>query len=119
MISVGVLILFSRDYGKSWRREVLCSTPVFLGFLAVATLLNVLLTPLAHNSPNPLNLFYMSPYEKTYFAVVGDVQRTFGWLPSMIVYALLFIFVGASLVFFVTFLIRKWVCFLAEDQKKT
>ena len=62
MIAAGVLILFSRGYGRSWVREVLPSSTVFLISVAVATVLNVMLTPLALTSPNPLNLFYMSPY---------------------------------------------------------
>ena len=118
MIATGMLILFSRGYGKSWRREVLGTAPVFLGFLGLATLLNIVLTPFAVNSPNPLNLFYMSPYEETYFMVVGDVQRAFGWLPSLLTYALLFVFVGATLVFWAAFLIRQFVSCVAKRKKR-
>ena len=106
MIAVGVLILFSRGYGRSWKREVLPSSIVFLISMIVATILNITLTPLAVDSPNPLNLFYMSPYEDTYFLVIRDVQAAFGWLPSLVTYVLLFIFVGATLVFGVAWLIR-------------
>lgn len=106
MIAAGVLILFSRGYGRSWVREVLPSSTVFLISVAVATVLNVTLRPLALTSPNPLNLFYMSPYENTYFLLIRDVQASLGWLPSLICYMLLFIFVGATLVFGVARLIR-------------
>ena len=74
--------------------------------MAVASVLNVTLRPLALTSPNPLNLFYMSPYEGTYFLLIRDVQASLGWLPSLICYMLLFIFVGATLVFGVARLIR-------------
>ena len=107
MIAIGVMLLFARGYGKSWRREMPSATIVFLAAVLLATLLNVLLRPLSAGSPNPLNLLYMSPYEKTYFVLVRDVQRAAGWLASMVTYILLFVFVGASLVFFVAFLIGQ------------
>jgi len=106
MISLGCFLLFSRGYGKSWRREVLPAVPVFLISLILATLLNVLLHPMAQSSPNPLNLYYVSPYGITHFIVVGDVRRLFGWFPAILTYALLFIFVGATLVFLVGYLTR-------------
>ena len=107
MIWLGVYILFARGFGKSWRREVLPATAVFLPALALATLLNILLTPYAAASPNPLNLFYISPFQNTRFLIIQDVQKTFGWLPSLVTYAALFIFVGATLVFGVVFVIRR------------
>lgn len=107
MIALGVFILFSRGYGKSWRREVLPASLVFLVSVVLATILNVTLSPLAQSSPAPLNLYYMSPYEPTRFWVVSDVQKAFGWLPSLLCYILLFIFVGATLVFWTAWLIRS------------
>ena len=107
MISIGVMILFARGYGKSWRREMPSAVIVFIASVLLATLMNVLLRPLAYASPNPLNLLYMSPYEKTYFVLIRDVQRTMGWLPSMLCYVLLFIFVGATLVFLVAYVIQR------------
>ncbi len=107
MITIGVMILFARGYGKSWIREMPSATIVFLVSVLLATLLNVLLRPLSMGSPNPLNLLYMSPYEKTYFVLIRDVQRVAGWLPSMLTYILLFVFVGASLVFGVAFVIQR------------
>ena len=106
MISLGVYLLFANGWGQSIKRDVLPAVPVFLTSLGLATALNLLLTPLAKNSPNPLNLFYMSPYVPTTFLVVRDVQRAFGWLPSLLCYGLLFIFVGAGLVFLTVYLIR-------------
>ena len=106
MISIGVLILFSRGYGRSWKREVLPASIVFLISVTVATVLNVILTPLAIYSPNPLNLFYMSPYKSTYFLLIRDVQTQLGWLPSLLCYILLFIFVGATLIFGAVRIIR-------------
>ena len=107
MIAIGVMILFARGYGKSWRREMPSATVVFLETVLLATLLNVLLRPVALTSPNPLNLLYMSPYEKTYFILIRDVQRLAGWLASMVTYVLLFVFVGATLVFFVASVIQR------------
>jgi len=118
MIATGVLILFSRGYGKSWRREVLATSPVFLLSLGMATLLNWLLTPYAQNSPKPLNLFYMSPYQGTNFWVVREVRQAFGWGESLVCYALLFVFVGATTVFFVK-KATDWTIDRAKNKKFT
>ncbi len=107
MISLGLWILFSRGYGSRYREELLPATAVFLGAVTVATLLNVLLHSAAANSKSPLNLFYMSPYESTYFLVIRDVWQAHGWLAAMVCYLFLFIFVGASLVWLLAFLIRR------------
>lgn len=107
MISFGVMILFARGYGKSWRRELPSAVIVFVASVILATLLNLLLRPLAYASPNPLNLLYMSPYEKTYFVLIRDVQRVMGWLPAMLCYVFLYIFVGATLVFLVAYVVQR------------
>lgn len=116
MIATGVLILFSRGYGKSWRHEVLATSPVFLLSLGMATFLNLLLTPYAQNSPKPLNLFYMSPYQGTNFWVVREVRQAFGWGASLICYILLFVFVGATTVFFVKKGIDWGICRLKNEK---
>lgn len=117
MICLGCFLLFSCGFGKSWRREVLPAIPVFLVSLTLATVLNVALHPIAQNSPNPLNLYYISPYGNTHFIVVGDVRRLLGWAPALLTYAILFIFVGATLVFGVTFLAR-YAASLSSSRKK-
>jgi len=117
MIALGCFLLFSLDFGKSWRREVLPAVPIFLGSLALATVLNIVLHPMAQGSPNPLNLYYISPYGITHFVVVGDVRRWLGWFPALMTYAILFVFVGATLVFGIRFLIRQLA--LAIRQQKT
>ena len=106
MIAVGVYVLFARGYGKSWGREVLPAAVPFLTFLSFATLLNVLLPPYALGSPNPLDLYYISPYTRTNYFVIAEVQEVFGWWASLLTYAVLFVFMGATLVFFATALIR-------------
>lgn len=118
MICLGVFLLYARGYGKSWRREVLPATVVFLLALGLATALNLVLAPLSQASPNPLNLFYMSPYQSTYFLVVKDVWAAWGWGAAMLAYILLFIFVGATLVFLVAFLSRRLGALLARREKK-
>jgi hypothetical protein len=106
MIAVGVYVLFARGYGKSWGREVLPAAVPFLTFLSFATLLNALLTPYALGSPNPLDLYYISPYTRTNYFVIAEVQEVFGLWASLLTYAVLFVFMGATLVFFATALIR-------------
>ena len=118
MIAVGVLILFSRGYGKRWEREVLPASGVFLASLLLGTTLNVVLAPMAEISPNPLNLFYMSPYQSTYFLVVKDVWEACGWGAAMLCYILLFVFVGATLVFVLSWLIRYFVSLWRLRKRK-
>ena len=98
MIAFGVYVLFARGYGRRYFAELLPATAVFLSVTVLATLLNLLLYPFSHSSPNPLNLFYMSPYHSTYLLVVKDAWKAFGWWGGMLVYLLLFIFVGATTV---------------------
>lgn len=110
MVSGGLFILFSRGYGRRYREEMIPGTLVFLPLLTVAMLLNVFLTPLVGDAPGPLNLFYISPYEKCTYLIIRDVQAALGWFPALVTYALMFIFIGATTVFWAAFLIR----FLAE-----
>lgn len=98
MIAAGVLILFARGYGKRYFRELLPATVVFLPTVAIALLLNFTLYPLTENSMQPLNLFYISPYQVSNYVVIGDVQRLYGWEASVLCYVLLFVLVGAGTV---------------------
>ncbi len=118
MLAVGVFLLFARGYGASWRREVLLPAIPFAAFFGISIALNVLLTPYTLHSPNPLNLYYMSPYvQPTRYFVIQDVQMHLGWAASIVCYLLLFVFVGATLVFFVTKLLRfVWKC-LKKTEK--
>ena len=96
MIGVGVLILCKRSYGKRFLREMLPTAAVFLLTMAVATAGNLWLTPYAALSPQPLNLFYMSPYQTNSYILISDVRNAFGWFPSLLCYAMLFVCVGAT-----------------------
>ncbi len=118
MIAVGVFLIFSRGYGKSWRREVLPATVPFLIFVATAMVLNAVLTPFAAKSPSPLNLFYISPYEPTRYFVIRDIRRLLGWEASVAAYVLLFIFLGAGLVFLFAYLIRTVTAQLRKTKKR-
>ena len=107
MIITGVLIMKHLDLGRRFFGELLPSTAVFLFTAAVAVSLNFLLTPYTANSPAPLNLFYMSPYESNNYFLVSQVRTAFGWLPSLVCYLLLFILVGAPLVWLVAWLTQS------------
>ncbi len=120
MILLGVMLLVMHGYGKSWRREVVPAIPIFLISLALATLCNILLHPYAAASPRPLNLYYLSPYGETTFMVVGDVRDALGWFPALVTYALLFITIGAGLIFLAGYLIGKlrvWLIHRLENRK--
>lgn len=108
MIAVGVLVLCLRGYGRRYLGELLPTTVLFLLTMTVATVLNLCLTPYTEGSLQPLNLFYMSPYETNSYILISDVRRAFGWIPSLICYALLFIFVGATLMWTLGRLYLLW-----------
>ena len=121
MICMGVFLLYARGYGRRWGREIGSASTVFLLSLTLATALNLGLTPVANDSPNPLNLFYMNPYQSTYFLVVKDVWAAWGWGAAMLCYVILFVFVGATAVFFAISLTRLvpllWMR-AKKDEKK-
>ncbi len=100
MVSAGILILKRVGIGKSYAKEVLPATVVFLCTLTVAVAGNWLLTPLSKNSAEPLDLFYLSPYQTNNYVVIGDIQRTLGWFASVVCYAILAA-VGVSLLWLV------------------
>lgn len=108
MIGTGLLILCKRGYGAHYLREMLPTTALFLGTMVVATVCNLMLTPYTGQSPQPLNLFYMSPYETNNYVVIADVRRAFGWMPALVCYAALFIGIGATLMWLVGRLVVAW-----------
>jgi hypothetical protein len=110
MIGVGMLVLLVRGYRKPYWREMLSAGVVFLATVCVAIVLNFVLTPYATESYQPLNLFYISPYIQSHYIIIGDVQRAFGWAASVAVYVLMFVFVGANVVWLVGRVLKKGCC---------
>ncbi|MBE6694723.1 MAG: hypothetical protein E7589_08160 [Ruminococcaceae bacterium] len=116
MVATGLFILKRRGLGACFKREVLSAFVIFLFTLGTALAANVLLTPLTHNSTQPLNLFYLSPYIENKYIIVGHVQRAFGWAPSVLCYSLL-VLVGASAVWLIGKITRHFSNFTkAEDM---
>ena len=107
MIATGTLILFARGYGVRYWKELLPPTLIFLSTVTIAVLLNYALQPLTANSLQPLNLFYMSPYQTNNYILIRDVQAHLGWFPALLCYALFFIFVGATAVWGIVKILRK------------
>lgn len=97
MICMGLLIMIARDYGRRYFAEVIPPIAVFAIVFAVSVVLNVVLKPYAERSPQPLNLFYMSPYEPCRYWIIKDVRDLFGYPASLLAYAFLFVSVGANL----------------------
>lgn len=106
MICMGLIIMIARGYGKHYLKEMLPPIPIFGAVFVLSIVLNLTLTPYAQNSLQPLNLFYMSPYEKCTYFIIKDVRAAFGWGMSLFCYAALFIFVGANTCWLVARLIR-------------
>ena len=107
MIFNGINLLFKSCYKRAYLKDVLPPCVVFLATFLLANLLNFLLSPHIKDSLQPLNLFYISPYIQSTYVIIGDVQRLFGWFPSVICYAILFVFGGANLVWGIGKIITK------------
>ena len=97
MVTVGVLILAVRGYGRSYVRETVGSFAVFLGVFLLGLSLNVVLSPDRVGGGTPLNLFYLSPYGVTNMFLIGDVRDALGLPMAAVTYAALLL-LGASTV---------------------
>lgn len=106
MIVLGVFVMKKRGLGRRFFGELLLATAIFGFTYTLATVINVTVTPYTGNSVGRLNLFYMSPYIPTHYVLIGDVWRAFGWIPALLTYAALFIFLGAPLMWLVAKLLN-------------
>ncbi len=107
MVAVGAIVLCYTMERRTYRAQMLSSMAVFLPTVALAILLNILLKPLSLNSPQPLNLFYISPYETSGYIIIGDVQAALGWFPSVLTYVALYLSIGVHTVYGLGWLVRK------------
>jgi uncharacterized membrane protein YwaF len=79
LVVMGVYLIVSRGYGKHIR-EMLTPALIFLGFVALAIIGNVLVYHLYLNTPachegDRLSMFYISPYSTTELPLLGAVQE--------------------------------------------
>ena len=107
MVAVGLLILSLRGCGERYLPEILPAAAVFLAVYGFGMLLNVLLAPLTVHSPAPLNLFYLSPLEKTYNLIIADVRNAVGWFPAVVTYAVLLTAVCVNAIWLVLRAVRS------------
>ena len=112
MIVLGGFLLVARRCGIRFREDYLSAAGLFLGSVALATLFNVLLEPLASASDTAINLFYLSPYQRTQFVLISDVQDAFGWFPSVLCYVFLFLLLGALPLW----LLGRWLAIFLQKQ---
>ncbi len=114
LVAMGVYLIVSRGYGKQIK-EMLTPFYMFLGFVAVAILGNVLVYKLhlEHHAVDDdmLSMFYISPYYTTELPLLGAVQE-FSYPLFVLCYVALFTGFSA-IVWSVTKLVRK------QLEKKT
>jgi hypothetical protein len=108
MVALGAFLIVACDCGRSFRRDFLPTSAIFLASCALATILNVLMKDLGANH------FYMSPYQQTTFVVIRDIQKICGWGMAMASYVLLFLFLGA----FPLWLLGKLFIRMREGKKE-
>ena len=106
IIVLGVFLMRKRRLGNRILGEILPAAGIFAAVFALATAINVILTPYAKNSVGELNLFSMSPYIPTHYLIIGDVWEAVGWVPALLTYAVLFVFIGAPLMWIVARLLN-------------
>ncbi len=109
LVVMGVYLIISRGYGKHFR-EMFTPAAIFLGFVALAIIGNILVYKLHLNTPacqpgDRLSMFYISPYYPTVLPLLGIVQDIS--YPLFLLCYLLFFNGFASIVWGVTHLIRK------------
>jgi len=109
LVAMGVYLIVSRGYGQKLK-ELVTPFYMYLGFIALALIGNVLVyklhlgTPACHEGDN-LSMFYLSPYYPTQFPLLGAVQE-FSYPLFVLTY--IAIFTGLSLlVWSVAHLARK------------
>lgn len=109
LVVMGVYLIVSRGYGRHIR-EMYAPALVFLGFVALAIIGNVLVyklhlgTPACHEG-DKLSMFYISPYYPTELPVLGAVQA-FSY-PLFVLCYLLFFNGFSMIVWGFTKLVRK------------
>lgn len=79
LVAMGVYLIVSRGYGKKLK-ELVSPFVMFLGFVALAIIGNVLVYKLhlgtdACQPGDNLSMFYLSPYYPTQFPLLGAVQE--------------------------------------------
>ncbi len=99
MIALGALVLSKRTMRIPYKQAILPSSAIFLATLTVATALNIAIAPLAQNSTEPLNLFYMSPYYPTSYIIISSVWESFGFVAALVCYILLYLLVGVHTIY--------------------
>lgn len=109
LVVMGVYLIVSRGYGKKLR-ELLSPAMMFLGFVALAVIGNVLVYTLHLGTPacqpgDNLSMFYISPYYTTQLPLLGAVQQIS--YPLFLLCYLLLFNGFALLVWGVTRLVRK------------
>ena len=106
LVVIGVIIISKGDYGKSYK-EILPGFIVFLILLGIATLLNVSLYHIVvKETGKTFNMFYMSPYYISSLAVFNNIQKSFGWLVTIICY-IASCFLASSLIFMIVKYTKK------------
>jgi uncharacterized membrane protein YwaF len=116
LVIMGVYLIVSRGYGKSIK-ELFSPCMLFLGFIALAVIGNILVYKLHLGTPacqpgDNLSMFYISPYYPTQLPLLGAVQE-FSYPLFLLCYIILFNSFSL-IVFGVARLVRSRI-----DKKKT
>lgn len=117
LVVMGVYLIVSRGYGKKLR-EMVAPAIMFLGFVALAIIGNILVYKLhlgtdACQPGDNLSMFYISPYYTTQLPLLGTVQQIS--YPLFVLCYLLLFNSFALIVWSVTRLVRK---IRREDMNK-
>lgn len=107
LVFLGFYLYFSKRACNDWKGYLRASV-VFLGCAAIAQLLNVTIINI-----DSINMFFISPFERSPIVVFEDFWENLGWFANMILF-LLALIIASAVVYFAGYGAR-----LLKRRKKT
>ena len=103
-VAVGMLVAI-RERERWSKNFFIKGLAVFGGFLAIALVLNLILSPSVTGN-DAINFFYISPYHNCPLPILSDIRKAVPWMLFFAIYIVGFIAL-AALISFIFYLITK------------
>ncbi|MBO4666686.1 MAG: YwaF family protein [Bacilli bacterium] len=118
IVVLGFYVIYSKEYGKNFLKEVLPGTIIYALLVLFAVIVNIVGYKLYFGTPNNVHgetlfFLYLSPYYGCPFPILGTLKEQVPYIVFLICYVLAFA-IGISIVWCATLGIRK----LALRNKK-
>lgn len=126
LIIISVYLFVARNFGRSFKKELLPAFIVFVISIFIAVVINISVYNLYINTPlnvygNRISCFYMSPYYTNSMPILSTIEKSlkaslgnwFGFIAYFIVY-----FLGFNLIVSIVFSFIKGIRLLSKNKKK-